>query len=285
MLRNTLPALCIAASLAATTASLASAQSGEARIAADGASADYTIGAQDVLSITVFDQADLSGKYPVELDGTFSFPLVGRVTAGGLSVREFENELRTKLSDGYFKNPQLTVSVDQYRSQRVFIVGEVRAPGPYPLTGDMTLIEALAKAGSTMPSASDEVLVVRGQGAKGPVLPGQASEGDIRRFNLKDLQSGTLAQNPSLHDGDTIYVSRAELVYVFGQVRNPGSYAIKNDTTILQALSLAGGVTPNGAMGRVKILRIVDGEKKEVKVRLTDVVQPGDTIVVPERYF
>jgi polysaccharide biosynthesis/export protein len=285
MLRHTLRAVGLVVALAMTIVSLASAQSGEQRQSPDGAASDYTIGAQDVLSITVFDQADLSGKYPVELDGTFSFPLVGRVTAGGLSVRQFENELRRRLSDGYFKNPQITVSVEQYRSQRVFIIGEVRAAGTYPLTGDMTLIEALAKAGSTTPSASDEVLVVRGQGAKGPVLPGQANETDIQRFNLKDLQSGTLAQNPNLHDGDTIYVARAELVYVFGQVKNPGSYAIKSDTTILQALSLAGGVTPNGAMGRIKILRIVDGQQREVKVKLTDVIQPGDTIVVPERYF
>jgi polysaccharide export outer membrane protein len=285
MLRHTSRTLAIVVALATAAVSFTSAQSGEPRNGADGIAPDYTIGAQDVLSITVFDQTDLSGKYPVELDGTFSFPLVGRVTAGGLSVRQFENELRRKLSDGYFKNPQITVSVEQYRSQRVFIIGEVRAAGPYSLTGDMTLIEALAKAGSTTPSASDEVLVVRGQGAKGPVLPGQASETDIQRFNLKDLQSGTLAQNPNLHDGDTIYIARAELVYVFGQVKNPGSYAIKSDTTILQALSLAGGVTPNGAMGRIRILRIVDGEKKDVKVKLTDVVQPGDTIVVPERYF
>lgn len=285
MLRDTLRTACLIVALATITVSFTSARSGSQRSGADGVAPDYTIGAQDVLSITVFDQADLSGKYPVELDGTFSFPLVGRVTAGGMSVRQFENELRKKLSDGYFRNPQITVSVEQYRSQRVFIIGEVRAAGTYPLTGDMTLIEALAKAGSTSPAASDEVLVVRGQGAKGPVLPGQASDTDIQRFNLKDLQSGTLAQNPNLRDGDTIYVARAELVYVFGQVKNPGSYAIKSDTTILQALSLAGGVTENGAMNRVKVIRILNGEKREVKVKLTDLVRPGDTVVVPERFF
>jgi polysaccharide export outer membrane protein len=247
-------------------------------------SLDYVIGPQDVLAITVFDSPDLSAKYTVELDGTFSFPLVGRVTAGGQTMRQFEATLRQKLADGYFKNPQITVSVEQYRSQRVFVIGEVRAPGPYPLTGDMTLIEALAKAGSTTPSASDEVVIVRG-GDKGPVLPGQANAGDVQRINLKDLQSGAVKTNLDLRDGDTIYVSRAELVYVFGQVKNPASYAVKSDTTVLQALSLAGGVTPNGAMSRIKVVRIVDGEKKEIKVKLTDLVKPGDTIIVPERYF
>ena len=76
--------------------------------------ADYVIGAQDVLTIQVFDQADLGGKYAVEADGTFSFPLIGRVKAGGLTLRSFEGELKTRLADGYFKNPQVTVAVEQY---------------------------------------------------------------------------------------------------------------------------------------------------------------------------
>src|SRR3954468_1290533 len=139
--------------------------------------ADYLIGAQDVLTVQVFDQADLGGKYTVETDGTFSFPLIGRVTAGGLTLRSFETELRKKLADGYFRNPQVTVSVEQYRSQRVFVMGEVRAPGPVPLTGGMTLIEALSRAGSTTSTASGEVAIVRtSQGdVRGPVLPDQTS--------------------------------------------------------------------------------------------------------------
>jgi polysaccharide export outer membrane protein len=178
------------------------------------------------------------------------------------------------------------VAVEQYRSQRVFVMGEVRSPGPVPLTGGMTLIEALARAGSTLPSASGEVAVVRApQGAKGPVLPEQQQGADILRASIRDLEAGSLKQNIELHDGDTIFVPRAETIYVFGQVKNPGAYSIQKDTTILQALSLAGGVTENGAMNRIKIVRIVLGEKKEVKVKLTDLVQPGDTIMVPERYF
>ena len=105
------------------------------------------------------------------------------------------------------------------------------------------------------------------------------------RASIRDLESGVLKQNIELHDGDQIYVPRAELIYVFGQVRNPGSYGIQKETTVLQALSLAGGVTPNGAMGRIEIVRIVKGKTQNVKAKLTDVVQPGDTIKVPERYF
>ena len=90
----------------------------------------------------------------------------------------------------------------------------------------------------------------------------------------------------ALRNGDTIFVLRAESVYVFGQVRNPGAYSIRQkQTTVLQALSLAGGVTDRGSMGRFHIVRIVGGKKEEIKVELTDFIQPRDTIVVPERFF
>ena len=249
-------------------------------------SAAYIIGPQDVLAIQVFDQADLGGKYTVETDGTFSFPLVGRVTAGGLTLRNFESELRKQLADGYFKNPQVTVAVVEYRSQRLYVLGEVRTPGPVPLTGDMTLIEALARAGSTLPSASGEIAVVRArQGAIGPTLPTTDNEGFIVRAAIRELESGTLKQNVELHDGDTIFVPRAETAFVFGEVRSPGAFPIQKDTTVLQALSLAGGVTEHGALNRVRAVRLVNGERTEVKVALGDLVKPGDTIIVPEKYF
>ena len=250
------------------------------------ATGDYLIGPQDVLTIQVFDQADLGGRYTVEADGTFSFPLIGRVKAGGLTVRNFETDLKRRLADGYFKNPHVSVAVEQYRSQRIFVMGEVRNPGPVPLSGGMTLIEALARAGSTTAVASGEVAIVRATpGAKGPTLPDPGTASVIVRANIRDFEGGSMKQNVELHDGDTIFVPRAESAYVFGQVKNPGAFVIQKDTTVLQALSLAGGVTENGAMNRIKIVRMVNGEKKEIKVKLTDVVKPGDTIIVPERYF
>jgi polysaccharide export outer membrane protein len=247
----------------------------------------YVIGPQDVLTVQVFDQADLGGKYTVETDGTFSFPLIGRVKAGGMTLRAFEVELKKKLSDGYFKNPQVTVGVETYRSQRVFVMGEVRSPGPVALTGGMTLIEALARAGSTMPTASGELAIVRAkQGAGGPVMPGQRDDVDVVRASIRELEGGAMSQNVQLHDGDTIFVPRAESIYVFGQVRTPGAYAlVQRDTTVLQALALAGGMTENGAMNRLKIIRLVNGQKKELKVKESDLVRAGDTIVVPERFF
>lgn len=252
-----------------------------------GQAGDYVVGPQDVLTIQVFDQADLGGKYAVEADGTFSFPLIGRVKAGGLTLRAFESQLRDRLADGYFRNPQITVAVEQYRSQRVFVMGEVRQPGPVALTGGMTLIEALARAGSTLTTASGDVSIVRPSSA-GPVSAGAGDRAvgtEVFRATIRDLESGALAQNIELRDGDTIFVPRAETVYVFGQVRTPGAYGVQANTTILQALSLAGGVNEHGAMNRIKVVRVEKGMKKEIKVKLTDLVRPGDTVIVPERFF
>jgi polysaccharide export outer membrane protein len=254
--------------------------------AAHAQAADYRIGPQDILAITVFDQPALGGKYAVEIDGSFSFPLLGRMRAGGFTMRDLESALTTELGNGYFKNPQVTVVVDQYRSQRVFIVGEVRNAGTYALTGDMTLIEALAKAGSATPTAGDEVIITRAKSADGQAGPVVASGSDVVRVNLRNLQRGASSvPNIELRDGDTVFVPRAELVFVYGQVKNPGSYPVPSGTTALQALSLAGGTTQYAATGRLKVIRVEGDSTTELRIKLSDIVRPGDTIVVPERYF
>jgi polysaccharide export outer membrane protein len=254
---------------------------------------DYVVGPNDVLTITSYDQADLSGKFAVEADGTFAYPMVGRVVAGGLTLRQVEAQVKKQLKDGgFFIDPQITVSVEQYRSQKVFVVGEVRVPGPYALSGDMNLIEVLARAGSTLPSASGEVVIVhRAPNQQTPTPPVSATvptddEANITRVNLRDLENGIVSQNALLRDGDQIFVPRAESIYVFGQVKNPGAYPLQQrNTSVLQALSLAGGITDRGSTSRIRIVRIVNGEKKEIKVKLTDVVLPGDTVIVGERFF
>jgi polysaccharide export outer membrane protein len=251
---------------------------------------DYVVGPQDVLTITCYDQADLSGQFTVQADGTFNFALIGRVIAGGLTLRAVEASIKKQLTDGgFFKNPQIAVAVEQYKSQRIFIVGEVRSPGTYTLSGDMTLVEALARAGSTLPTSSGEAVIVRapeGRSAAGPVLPGDDEAANIVRINLSDLEDGFFARNTALRDGDTIFVPRAQSIYVFGQVKAPGAYPMQQKhTTVLQALSLAGGLTDRAASGRIRIVRIVNGVRKEMKIELSDVVQPGDTLVIPERFF
>ena len=249
---------------------------------------DYVVGSQDVLTITSYDQADLSGKFTIEADGTFTFPLIGRFKAGGLTLRQVEDGLKKRLKDeGYFRNPQVTVAVETYKSQRIFIVGEVRSPGTYPLSGNMNLVEALARAGSTLPTASAEAVIVHAsESATGPTLPTSQDADNIVRVDLHDLQQGVFSQNTVLRDGDTIFIPRAESVYVFGQVKSPGAYVLQQrNTSVLQALSLAGGVTDRGSTGRIQIIRIVNGEKKEIGVKLADIVKPGDTIVVREKFF
>src|SRR5437763_15455050 len=134
---------------------------------------DYIVGAQDVLGITVWNQLGLTGIFTVEADGTFTFPLIGRVKVGGLTLRQIEAELRGRLVDGYLKNPQVSVAIESYKSQRIFVVGEVKSPGAYPLGANMTLMEALAQAGSTTSDARDEAVIVRsspGPAAAVPVL-------------------------------------------------------------------------------------------------------------------
>jgi polysaccharide biosynthesis/export protein len=256
---------------------------------AQSTSSDYAIGPQDVLAIVVFDQPDLSGKYAVEIDGSFTFPYIGRVKAGGLTIRAFEQELRTRLADGFFKDPQIAVSVESYRSQRIFITGEVRTPGAFPLTGELTLLDAIAKAGFATLDATDEVVVIRSGKGAGPAAAPTPAATDAKPFvtvSLKALQNGAaIAQNVLLQDGDTVFVGRAEPFFVYGQVKNPGSYPIRTETTVLQALSLAGGATAVGATNRIRIIRVVNGERKEYRATLTDFVQPGDTVMVPQRYF
>lgn len=250
------------------------------------AAEDYVIGPQDVLAIQVFDQPDLGGSYTVDIDGTFTFPLIGRIKAAGFSLRQFEAELRKALSDGYFKAPQVTVAVTVYRSQHIFVMGEVGSSGLISLTGGMSLIEALARAGGITSSASGEVVIVRPSvRSQTAVLPGETANAQLIRSNVRDLEAGTMSQNIELRDGDTLFVPRANTIYIFGQVARPGAYAIQDDTTVLQALALAGGVSGLAATNRIHAVRIVDGEEKKVRLKLGDLVKPGDTLVVPERYF
>jgi len=236
-------------------------------------SGDYAVGPQDVLVITSYDEPELSGRFVVETDGTFTYPLVGRLSAGGLTLRELEAELRRRLVEmGFFRNPQITVAVGTYRSQRIFILGEVQKPGAYALSSQMPLVEALALAGSTLPTASGEVVIARAGGE------------EAARVNIRDIQSGSVL--PVMLDaGDSLFVLRAENVYVFGQVRNPGAYPLPEETMLLQALSLAGGLTDRASASRIQVVRMVGGRRYELRVALTDMVEPGDTIVVPQRFF
>ena len=247
--------------------------------------ANYIVGAEDVLSITVFNEAQLSGRYRVENDGHFSYPFLGRVKAGGATLAEVAAVIKDRLGDGYLRNPQVRVEVEQFRSQSVFVMGEVRTPGKYMLSGAVSLIEALAQAGSTTPQAGGEVLILHpkdGVRAGGATLP-ERGDADVQRINLRQIETGRLSKNVTIRDGDTIFVPKAERFFVTGFVHTPGSYTLEPDMTVLQAISMAGGVTERGSGRRLRVSRVVGGERKDFDAKPTDPVQPGDTITVKQR--
>jgi polysaccharide export outer membrane protein len=245
----------------------------------------YVIGPQDSIRITVFDETELSGVYRVESDGMLMFPLIQRIEASGLTLLEFQDRLTKQLANGFMKHPQLRVEIDQYKSQSIFVMGEVRNPGKVTMTGSMTLLEALAQAGSPTAAASTEVTVlhpkkINTQGA----MPDPDSEKDAERstVNLTDLQA---ANAFVLRDGDIITVPKAETFYISGQVRNPGSYVIQPGETLEQALAVAGGLTERGTTRGIKANRMINGKRVEVALKLSDKIKADDTIVVPNRFF
>jgi polysaccharide export outer membrane protein len=278
--------LCFVALGAATSvAQIAPPQPPVAPPATPGA---YELGAQDLLKITVFDEPDLTNSYRVDSDGQINFPLIGLIRAGGMTVRGLEETLTTELAAGYLRNPQVRVEIEQYRSRSVFVIGEVRLPGRITMTGSMSLIEALAQAGSPTPAASNELIVVhprKPQPAGAPIVPDDDADAERTRVNIKDLQLGRAGLEIVLQDGDTVYVPKAQTFYVTGQVRNPGAYVLDPPMTVLQAISLAGGLAERGSDRGIRIIRVIKGTRVEIDARVTDLVQGDDTIQVRERFF
>lgn len=250
----------------------------------------HGLGTGDEVRITVYGQDQLSGLYTVEADGSFAFPPLGRIVAGGMTLRSLEELLATRLADGYLRDPRVRATMQTLRSRRVFVIGEVASPGVFPLLGEMTLIQALATAGRPTDLAAHEVILMRqaaGGAAGGPGLRTGSEAADTIRMDLRDLQRGAARHGGVLlRNGDTVIVPRAPTVFVRGEVRGPGEYPLRrNDLTVSQLLARAGGGTPLGALNRIRALRVVDGEPVEVRLELSDVVQPDDTIVVPRRFF
>jgi polysaccharide export outer membrane protein len=258
---------------------------------------DYQIGPSDILKVTVYGHEDLTQTILVQPDGTFTFPLVGRVKGSDMTPAELEKKIVILLSRGFIRNPQVTVVVQEYHSKTVYVVGEVARPGPYPIAGRTTLVEVLAKAGPT-PTAGAEVVVVRphqGAAVDGPVLPTEVAEGeeappdkpraDVFRVAMSAIQAGDLDKNLALQPNDTVFVPQAPKVFVSGEVRNPGAYGWFPGMTTRQLISVAGGLTPDGSNGRLRVVRQVGGKSEEEKIKLDEAVKPGDTVVVRRRLF
>jgi polysaccharide export outer membrane protein len=258
---------------------------------------DYSMGPEDIVKISVLGHDDLTQTIVVQSDGTFIFPLVGRVKAGDLTPKELERKITTLLAQGFVRNPQVTVSVQEYRSKTVFVVGEVSRPGSYPLSGRMTVLELLSKAGPTS-AAGVEVVIVRPKVAvQGPLIPPDLSgtpgaenadaarQADLIRVNIRDIQMGQLDKNVLVRPNDTLFVTQAARIFVTGEVRTPGAITFWPGVTVRKAINTAGGFSADAAAGRLRVVREVDGKPKEMKIGLDDPVQPGDTIIVKAKMF
>jgi polysaccharide export outer membrane protein len=242
---------------------------------------DYIVGPQDVLNVRIYGEEKLSGRIRIDNDGSFPFEYLGRVKAEGMTTAQIEMHLVKALGDGYLRNPQVSVEVIEYRSQSVFVTGEVRAPNKYMLPGNSTLMDVLTLAGSVTENAGNWVQITHvRQGAEG-FGPAVSAEYDVR-VNLRDIQTGK-AQNIKMRDGDTIFVPKAERVWVVGQVRNPQGVVHEEGMTVFEAIAAAGGITEKGSNSRIEIVRIENGQRKSIDAKQTDVLKPGDQVNVRTR--
>jgi polysaccharide export outer membrane protein len=248
---------------------------------------DYKIGARDLLEVRVFDLDQLNASVRVSEAGTISLPLIGEVNAGGLTRAELESEIETALTR-YVNQPQVSVFIREYQSQRFSVIGAVRTPGPYDMVGRTTLLEAISMAGGiNQVDAAGKVTVLRAG------LTGAPIEIDLDAL----LNQGNLAYNIEVNRGDTINVvpKRSYFIYVYGQVRQPGSYELRDEVTLLQAVSMGGGVTNRAQKKKVRILRRKpDGTQELLEINIEEIedgktpdvpVRPNDVIIVPETFF
>lgn len=258
-----------------------------AQAAGSGGPTEYKVGAKDVLKITVWGHDDLTKQVVVSGDGSFQFPLIGDVRVGGLTPGAIETLLRDLLGKDYLVNPQVSVTVAEYRSQRVFVLGEVDKAGTYALTGQTMLLDVLSQAGGPGKNAGRQVVVVRGAQSDGPVTPGAAGSVAFRA-DLKRLLDGVPGENIPLQNGDTVYVPKLTSFFVLGEVLRQGAYAMDKETNALEAVTLAGGFTDRAAPSGAKILRKrADGSQESLDVDLADPrardvqIAEGDTLLIP----
>ena len=248
------------------------------------------LGSGDVLRVSVYDNPDLSQEVTIGADGAFSYPLIGRVQAAGLSVRQLEGLLAKRFADGYLVSPQVGVTVTQHKSQQVYVMGAVAKPGPYALQRQTTLLEALSAAGGPTPDAGFEVILTRAADKQAPPSGNSKASTAVNgqptmRVSLEQLMAGGVPQRITLQDGDVVYVPVAAFVYLTGEVQRPGRYRLEKDTTIQKAVTLAGGFTKFAATKSMIVQRMVDGKRLDFQAGPDDLLQADDVVVVRPSLF
>ena len=251
---------------------------------------DYVIGPRDILKITVWGQQDLSQNYNVSVEGTIVFPLIGEVRAAGLTETQLGQKLATLLGKDYLVNPQVMVSVAEYKSKKVLILGDVVKPGVVPLTGNTTVLEVVSNAGGFGPSAGKQLVLLRPVqqvASAGGLVP---TGNTIRRLSIEKIQAGDTSENIEVEDGDTLFIPKANAFFVLGEVTKPGSFTLDKETTVLEAVTFAGGFTNRASPAGTKVIRKrPEGGQETLAADLSGavpankdfVIRDGDTVLVP----
>ena len=246
----------------------------------EAAQAEYRLGGGDVIRISVYQSQDLSLETRLSETGVISFPLVGALMLGGKTVGEAEQVIAAALKKGEFvKNPQVNVVLMQARGSQVSVLGQVNRPGRFALeNGGTKLSDVLAQAGGVVANqASDEVVVVG-------TRDGQAFR---KVIDLPEVLDGRRRYDDIvLQGGDVIYVERAPVVYIYGEVQRPGQLRLDRGMTLLQGLAAGGGLTQRGTDRGIRIHRRNEaGQVEEIQPRMTDTLRAGDVIFVRESLF
>lgn len=244
------------------------------------------------MQINVYEQPDLSSVLKVSSHGNISFPLLGRIKAEGFSITELEKEIERRLADGYLINPQVTILIKEYRSRKIYVLGGVAKPGIYELRKSITLLEVISRAGGLLSDAAQHAIISQSGSNKGNTV----SDKEPIKIDLKRLlDEGDTKLNIEINDGDVIQIPDPNTYFVFGEIKNPGSYTLEKDISILQAITRAGGFTKIAAPSRTKIIRGKAGKEETIHVDISKIIKgdkqldtalmADDIIVVPESFF
>jgi polysaccharide biosynthesis/export protein len=235
----------------------------------------YTLGPDDVLTLLVPDEEELSNKpLRVDLHGDINFPLIGKLHVSGLTVDAVESQINDRLHR-YLHAPAAVVTISEYKSQPVSVLGSVTNPGVYQVAGRRTLVEVISLAGGFRPDAGNVVAVTRDI-SYGPIpIPG-AHKDPTGRFSIASIGTkkivGALnpADNIEVRPFDIISVPKSEVVYVVGSVHKPGGFPLGDNESLsaLQVLSLAEGLDKNAAPNRARLLRTVQGQNRRIELAI-----------------